>query len=140
MISDTSSKFATNPDEILQSMLTKTSIQPGAPITWNDMCAAVMQEQDAVLANTKVFMKVSFTRGRCTFKIYQHSVIAEPMDDKCGSGCIPHISLYLLRSLVWCQSLQAICPRDNSKFTGGQNRQETSSSLPETAHGSQKGH
>ena len=59
-VSDPDSKLANNPDEILQSFLTKTSNQPGAPITWNDVCAAVLREQDALLANTKFFVNVSF--------------------------------------------------------------------------------
>ena len=63
MVSDPDSKFATNPDEVLQSLLTKTSNQSGAPLTWNDMCAAMIREQDAILANTRFFVKVSFTRA-----------------------------------------------------------------------------
>ena len=59
VISDKSSKLATNPDEIMQSLLTKTSLQPGAPMTFSDMAARVLHEQDALLENKKLFVNVS---------------------------------------------------------------------------------
>ena len=63
IISDSTGKFTINPDEILQNLLTKASLQPGTPITWNDLCATVMHEQDAILTNAKIFVKVSTNKN-----------------------------------------------------------------------------
>lgn len=56
-VSDAGSTLANNPDQVLQNLLTKASNQPGAPITWNDVCAAMIREQDALHSNTRFFVK-----------------------------------------------------------------------------------
>ncbi len=48
-----------NQYEVIQNLFTKTSNEPGEPITWNEMCTALMKEHDAILVNTKIFVKVS---------------------------------------------------------------------------------
>lgn len=58
-ISDPDSKISNDPNEIVQSLLTKTSKQLGTTIAWNDICAALIREHQVQEKNTRFFVNVS---------------------------------------------------------------------------------
>jgi hypothetical protein len=59
-VSDPDSKISNDPNGIVQSLLTKTSKQPGATIAWNDVFAALLREHHTLERNYRFFVNVSF--------------------------------------------------------------------------------
>lgn len=55
-ISDPDSKISNDPNEIVQSLLTKTSKQLGTTIAWNDLCAALIREHQVQEKNIRFFV------------------------------------------------------------------------------------
>lgn len=110
MVSDSSNNLASNPNELLQSLLTKTSTQ-SRELSWDDMGRALLREQDAILANTMVFVKVSFILWQALLCVESTSWLCIMSNDE-NAFLISHISLSY-------QSFVAICSRDTAKYTGG---------------------
>ncbi|OEU13682.1 hypothetical protein FRACYDRAFT_242026 [Fragilariopsis cylindrus CCMP1102] len=55
-VSDPDSKISNDPNGIVQSLLTKTSKQPGATIAWNDVFAALLREHHTLERNYRFFV------------------------------------------------------------------------------------
>ncbi len=49
-----------DPYEMIKNLLTTASDDPDEPLTFRDIVENLMQEHDSLIANTHIFVKVSF--------------------------------------------------------------------------------